>query len=146
MNCFRMSTFARGKTTWDNRKTMKSCCELLSNEYLCKRKNNLFFIFSFNQLLWIAFKWVPLQEEKQRLQLHLHSLHCCELLSNEYLCKRKNNSPPRYDHWQHVVNCFQMSTFARGKTTDYGLYTMSQVFAKIFRKENKVVFHEKSQS
>ena len=95
VNCFQMSTFARGKTTKYPRFIQVPCCELLSNEYLCKRKNNFALI-----LLML----------------------------------------------QYVVNCFQMSTFARGKTTDYGLYTMSQVFAKIFRKENKVVFHEKSQS
>ena len=67
MNCFQMSTFARGKTTVD-------ATGLVA------------------QALWIAFKWVPLQEEKQHNQISTLNLR--------------------------VVNCFQMSTFARGKTTN----------------------------
>ena len=121
VNCFQMSTFARGKTTttmiqefltmlwiafkWvplQEEKQQSALllydligCELLSNEYLCKRKNNVIHIYTYIRLLWIAFKWVPLQEEKQLLMYRTSQMMRCELLSNEYLCKRKNNAKTR---------------------------------------------------
>ena len=112
-----MCIFARGKTTLEWWLFTTICCELLSNVYLCKRKNNLkitsplstsvvncfqMCIFARGKTtashsiatewrLWIAFKCVSLQEEKQRIKCDYR--RC----------------------W--VVNCFQMCIFARGKTT-----------------------------
>ena len=43
----------------------------------------------------------------------------CELLSNEYLCKRRNNFEQLELLSGLVVNCFQMSIFARGETTKF---------------------------
>ena len=38
---------------------------------------------------------------------------CCELLSNEYLCKIENNQRNLQKSLKAVVNCFQMSIFVR---------------------------------
>ena len=117
VNCFQMCIFARGKTTktpsfpsairlWiafkcvslqeEKQRTLLTrcpffCCELLSNVYLCKRKNNSIYNNTLWNKLWIAFKCVSLQEEKQLNAKTLYEMICCELLSNVYLCKRKNN-------------------------------------------------------
>ena len=74
--------------------------------------------------LWIAFKCVSLQEEKQRCERWECTRYGCELLSNVYLCKRKNNENSVFSLCHPVVNCFQMCIFARGKTT-YSFDTLS---------------------
>ncbi len=94
-----------------------SCCELLSNYYLCDVRNNTsFFCLCFvwvvncfqiiifvtsettvihqnwiSTQLWIAFKLLSLWRQKQRGGLPGLSRACCELLSNYYLCDVRNN-------------------------------------------------------
>ena len=113
-------------------------CELLSNLYLCRRFGNhkehrvesglvvnCFQICIFagdlathgenvlwRRVLWIAFKFVSLQEIWQRLEPLFLFLPCCELLSNLYLCRRFGNHPKMNAPATKVVNCFQICIFA----------------------------------
>ena len=62
--------------------------------------------------LWIAFKFVSLQEIWQQLTTILTKATCCELLSNLYLCRRFGNSKAILRNKVVVVNCFQICIFA----------------------------------
>ena len=104
-------------------------------------------------MLWIAFKFVSLQEIWQHnLQLLKH-FQCCELLSNLYLCRRFGNKSMQwkcgrplwiafkfvslqeiwqlingYEREKHVVNCFQICIFAGDLAT---LIISSQLFGVV---------------
>ena len=119
-----------------------SSCDLLSNSYLCSICDSsvcrmllgncvviCFQILTFAvsataqqgygcdpQTLWFAFKFLPLQYLRQRVQFYLRQVYRCDLLSNSYLCSICDSSCiPIYPCWS-VVICFQILTFAVSAT------------------------------
>ena len=125
-------------------------CELVSNLYLWRIRNNLtrrfgycvyvvnwfqICIFDVSEtivvflrpqriLLWIGFKFVSLTYQKQFCCLCRGRPTSCELVSNLYLWRIRNNSPPFYYFISCVVNWFQIcifdvsETIGNTKTTD----------------------------
>ena len=118
VNCFQICIFVLWQTTASALPRCASCCELLSNLYLCPMTNNLImmlvcmilvvncfqicifvlwqttlsYIVFLYVWLWIAFKFVSLSYDKQ-LNRDVHNLSfSCELLSNLYLCPMTNNT------------------------------------------------------
>ena len=119
-----------------------SCCELLSNLYLCigwhsycfcisstNRVVNCFQICIFvsddtattrrstpRPPLWIAFKFVSLYRMTQLAGLPVLPRRGCELLSNLYLCIGWHSSSPLMNNLISVVNCFQICIFVSDDT------------------------------
>ena len=174
MNCFQITIFAGAKTTslawtdlrwrlWIAFKLLSlqgqrqrftvlnvsgNSCELLSNYYLCRGKDNIsvntrnvnivvncfqITIFAGAKTtiarnmwrwaqLWIAFKLLSLQGQRQHLFSYYSILRGCELLSNYYLCRGKDNSRYCWICEESVVNCFQITIFAGAKTTNQGTH------------------------
>ena len=87
-------------------------CELLSNLYLCRRFGNAVMSSLRKLWLWIAFKFVSLQEIWQLNTQRMPKQYSCELLSNLYLCRRFGNPMPKQGSCETVVNCFQICIFA----------------------------------
>ena len=145
VNCFQITIFAGAKTTYRLRQQSSTRlwiafkllslqgqrqlivygpyilqgCELLSNYYLCRGKDNQMFSWFCQQRLWIAFKLLSLQGQRQPLISLMVSRASCELLSNYYLCRGKDNFSGVNRPPLEVVNCFQITIFAGAKTTFY---------------------------
>ena len=95
-----------------------SCCDLLENSYLCGISNNRggkylsyhavviclkirTFVVSATtfrrytsswQVLWFAWKFVPLWYQQQPVEERLNVFASCDLLENSYLCGISNNT------------------------------------------------------
>ena len=96
----------------------KICCDLLENIYLCGINNN-FFIFSIpSEMLWFAWKYLPLWYQQQRVIFVRWPGMCCDLLENIYLCGINNNSAKKPQKRVDVVICLKISTFVVSTTTD----------------------------
>ena len=172
VNCFQITIFAGAKTTCHCTPLLHLRCELLSNYYLCRGKDNDIRQFRSSVQLWIAFKLLSLQGQRQHeigcvlvlfvvncFQITIFAgakttaigiarghyvlwiafkllslqgqrqLHCrfssagssCELLSNYYLCRGKDNILVLYAVFIIVVNCFQITIFAGAKTTGFNI-------------------------
>ena len=117
-------------------------CDLLSNSYLCSICDSRFIyyvaLFSvvicfqiltfavsataysevcpIQTLLWFAFKFLPLQYLRQRNLLKVPDVHCCDLLSNSYLCSICDSFCSDFEIKLAVVICFQILTFAVSAT------------------------------
>ena len=140
---FKLLSLWRQKQHTDKLEKSSTCCELLSNYYLCDVRNNrlrgsyptvcvvncfqiIIFVtsettprlqFKYRHLLWIAFKLLSLWRQKQLICNSEKLAACCELLSNYYLCDVRNN----FGYFARcafcVVNCFQIIIFVTSETT-----------------------------
>ena len=117
VNCFQFCIFAVWNTTLGKQVVKKSCCELLSILYLCSVKHNGTAFLIGAPMLWIAFNFVSLQCETQRISRHFITCISCELLSILYLCSVKHNFLTTCLKSFLVVNCFQFCIFAVWNTT-----------------------------
>ena len=116
VNCFRISIFAVAKTMVVKILCGHTCCELLSNQYLCSGKNNLprwrlrlqAVVNCFRISIFAVAKTIADSTSERTLS--------CELLSNQYLCSGKNNEDGGVTTDVTVVNCFRISIFAVAKT------------------------------
>ena len=142
VNCFRITIFAVAKTItllttlvlvwlwiafellslqWQKQyraafSRLCTCCELLSNYYLCSGKNNgeklslsiLIVVNCFRITIFAVAKTIW-------YNLFIMALGC-ELLSNYYLCSGKNNIADVMPSIDAVVNCFRITIFAVAKT------------------------------
>ena len=112
VNCFQICIFVSDFTTVDNGQHVYVRCELLSNLYLCVGFYNASHLLNIRRFvvncfqicifvsdfttgcgllcvlcaLWIAFKFVSLCRILQQILSSHKAVHCCELLSNLYLC------------------------------------------------------------
>ena len=119
-----------------------SCCDLLSNSYLCSICDSpscvvcacttvviCFQILTFAVSatakgigvivilpLWFAFKFLPLQYLRQRAARRAPRRARCDLLSNSYLCSICDSEQAKGRHRRGVVICFQILTFAVSAT------------------------------
>ena len=91
-------------------------CELVSNLYLWRIRNNCIVLFLCSYMLWIGFKFVSLTYQKQYLHSVEHSRKCCELVSNLYLWRIRNNGKFCYKMNASVVNWFQICIFDVSET------------------------------
>ena len=73
--------------------------------------------YTYNHLLWIAFKNVSLTYWKQRCAWEKTRPRCCELLSKMYLWPIGNNRLDKHSFNTTVVNCFQKCIFDLLETT-----------------------------
>ena len=69
----------------------KVCCDLLENSYLCGINNNQLAREDINNLLWFAWKFVPLWYQQQQARGIQAYKAGCDLLENSYLCGINNN-------------------------------------------------------
>ena len=123
-----------------------SSCDLLSNSYLCSICDSprpylqielhvviCFQILTFAvsatagrlregnaQVLWFAFKFLPLQYLRQPGLLCAYTSARCDLLSNSYLCSICDSFGASLKNVLNVVICFQILTFAVSATAPMG--------------------------
>ena len=120
-------------------------CDLLEKSYLCGIQNNVvetvgneiyvviclknrtfavykttrFAVIVVGDVLWFAWKIVPLRYTKQPYGgVHTY-LSCCDLLEKSYLCGIQNNSSIYQSNRSMVVICLKNRTFAVYKTTSW---------------------------
>ena len=102
MNCFQIIIFVLRRTAICRPNIIKCSCELLSNHYLCAKKNSQIFNF----------------------QEFLHVVNCFQIIifvlrrtaSNHYLCAKKNSHNWIIKVHCKVVNCFQIIIFVLRRT------------------------------
>ena len=92
-------------------------CDLLENIYLCGINNNTCISFILNNLLWFAWKYLPLWYQQQHIAGSSAISRCCDLLENIYLCGINNNSKFPEPLAFIVVICLKISTFVVSTTT-----------------------------
>ena len=68
-------------------------------------------------MLWFAWKFVPLWYQQQRVRRLSSWSWGCDLLENSYLCGISNNSGDRNSSMQGVVICLKIRTFVVSATT-----------------------------
>ena len=93
-------------------------CELVSNLYLWRIRNNKFRATKATLSLWIGFKFVSLTYQKQSCFVYATKIMRCELVSNLYLWRIRNNSAWHSQNLQRVVNWFQICIFDVSETID----------------------------
>ena len=115
--CLKIRTFVVSTTTLSNWSWAEVSCDLLENSYLCGINNNQSSESLTTNLLWFAWKFVPLWYQQQLRQSKARTFLCCDLLENSYLCGINNNSI----HWliagTLVVICLKIRTFVVSTTT-----------------------------
>ena len=94
-----------------------TCCDLLENSYLCGISNNIFYTLYIVQLLWFAWKFVPLWYQQQPRAPRGWPPPCCDLLENSYLCGISNNLTWLQPCATFVVICLKIRTFVVSATT-----------------------------
>ena len=97
--------------------SIKNCCDLLENSYLCGISNNHQRQGRYHEQLWFAWKFVPLWYQQQHLLRFRLIVKGCDLLENSYLCGISNNVPPREPRAWPVVICLKIRTFVVSATT-----------------------------
>ena len=122
---------------------LDSSCDLLENSYLCGISNNpparltayqdvviclkiRTFVVSattsttstlLTNLLWFAWKFVPLWYQQQQRNMEQRLNFCCDLLENSYLCGISNNRLISAKQRWAVVICLKIRTFVVSATT-----------------------------
>ena len=99
------------------KQTSRKCCDLLEKSYFCSIANNSNNRVSRAEVLWFAWKIVLLQYRKQRIDVSVPVLDCCDLLEKSYFCSIANNSSCRSVCSDRVVICLKNRTFAVSQTT-----------------------------
>ena len=118
-------------------------CDLLENSYLCGISNNFSkknvihnsvviclkirtfvvsattnsFHLKYYDLLWFAWKFVPLWYQQQLTTYIIHQCNSCDLLENSYLCGISNNERQKEEKTKQVVICLKIRTFVVSATT-----------------------------
>ena len=91
VNCFQIIIFVLRRTAVKNVNFIPLGCELLSNHYLCAKKNS--YGSSRNQYVKVVncFQIIIFVLRRTALMVRYLALLGCELLSNHYLCAKKNS-------------------------------------------------------
>ena len=92
-------------------------CELLSVLYLWHNNHNLVAQMRASVALWIAFSFVSLTQQSQRVSQQASQCKGCELLSVLYLWHNNHNGAGAVLRVPAVVNCFQFCIFDTTITT-----------------------------
>ena len=90
--CLKISTFAVSTTTYSH-------CLFAAN------------------MLWFAWKYLPLRYQQQRKRSQFYKEYGCDLLKNIYLCGINNNHHLYKQGRQTVVICLKISIFVVSTTT-----------------------------
>ena len=72
--------------------------------------------FTFD-MLWFAWKFVPLWYQQQLIFVLIIPQKCCDLLENSYLCGISNNLHKHFSPIPIVVICLKIRTFVVSATT-----------------------------
>ena len=141
--CLKIRTFVVSATTLKSSLNLVSGCDLLENSYLCGISNNLCrcyqsiwrvviclkirtFVVSATtrtssdilcDVLWFAWKFVPLWYQQQRISVYSWHTNSCDLLENSYLCGISNNAKTEGVRDATVVICLKIRTFVVSATT-----------------------------
>ena len=116
MNCFQIIIFVLRRTATNSVLKRSSGCELLSNHYLCAKKNSRSTVLHVISLVVNCFQIIIFVLRRTALPVSAHLLICCELLSNHYLCAKKNSMLLPDEVRGYVVNCFQIIIFVLRRT------------------------------
>ena len=127
-------------------------CDLLEKSYLCGIQNNRIWsgrlwsrvviclknrtfavykttvqsVAQFHQMLWFAWKIVPLRYTKQQGRHRVNIQRGCDLLEKSYLCGIQNNCADASYFCRIVVICLKNRTFAVYKTTPMLSYDLER--------------------
>ena len=88
-----------------------------SNQYLCAKNDNMKPQMLLTYSVVNCFQISIFAPRKTTYYGYNDSYTGCELLSNQYLCAKKDNDYAKMQLTKDVVNCFQISIFAPRKTT-----------------------------
>ena len=91
-------------------------CELLSNHYLCAKKNSCKEINLKKQSVVNCFQIIIFVLRRTAAPFTIDIGFSCELLSNHYLCAKKNSYNSMQTSASYVVNCFQIIIFVLRRT------------------------------
>ena len=115
--CLKICTFVVSATTEPSQHLAYLRCDLLENLYLCGISNNQPMRTIRNELLWFAWKFVPLWYQQQRISVYSWHTYRCDLLENLYLCGISNNGVRKSQQDEWVVICLKICTFVVSATT-----------------------------
>ena len=96
---------------------MRTCCDLLENTYLCGSNNNVGNLPALPSAVVICLKIRTFVVATTTCQTKVHSLPCCDLLENTYLCGSNNNYVFDKKSIGYVVICLKIRTFVVATTT-----------------------------